>query len=310
MPSATETGYAERDEAAYTSFTALRGRLLGEKGGRFQRNFLMAAKTSDNFVALMDKEVATVEGRAVVLFTKPITEQSFKEMTVDQEQTVYALWRDVPPRIACRVSFWAEVTLQHLREGVMEEAYWLAANGGRNESGEERIDRALAESGERGNKMVDDCVRTILRRMSGLPAARGNRSVFVNCSFGRAWWRERLVARIIDEHPDGEERTALLNVVRASQQYWENLVTMIVSRGSVFGSSKVQDALVNGLAAHLRVDPASPLRNATALAKVLRRFSNIAASRELGILAFEEICGVVDALLKQISHSLAKQEDR
>ena len=61
-----------------------------EVGSR--ENFLMAAKTSDNFVAFMDKEVATVEGRAVVPFTKPITEQSFKEMTVDQEQTVYALW--------------------------------------------------------------------------------------------------------------------------------------------------------------------------------------------------------------------------
>ena len=265
----------------------------------------MAAKAPSDFVAFMDREVATVEGRAVALFTKPITEQSFKEMTIDQEQTVYELWGDVPPRMACRVSFWAEVTIRHLREGVMDEAYWLAANGGRNESGEERIDRALAETGTAGHKMVDDCVRTILRRMSGLPAARGNRSVFVNCSFGRAWWRERMVVRIA-ERQGGEGRAALLNVARASQQYWENLVMMIVSRGSVFGSTVVQDALVNGLAAHLRVDPASPLRNATALAKVLRRFSNIAASRELGVLAFEEICEVVDALLKQMSHSLAK----
>ena len=305
MPATREIAYAERDEAAYTSFTTLRGRLLGDKGSQFQRNFLMAAKTPSDFVEFMDREVPTLEGRAMDLFEKPITEPSFKEMTIDQEQAVYSLWRDIPPRVACRVSFWAEVTIQHLREGAMQEAYWLAANGGRNESGEERIDRALAESGEAGNKMVDDCVRTILRRMSGLPTARGNRSVFVNCSFGRAWWRERLVARIA-KRQGGEGRAALLHVVRASQQYWENLVMMIVSRGSVFGSLVVQDALVNGLAAHIRVDPVSPLRSAAVLTTVLRRFSNIAASRELGILEFKEICEVVDTLLNQVSRSLAK----
>ena len=105
----------------------------------------------------------------------------------------------------------------------------------------------------------------------------------------------------IAKRPDGEERTALLNVVRASQQYWEHLVTMIVSRGSVFGSTVVQDALVNGLAARLRVDPESSLGTADNLKMVLRRFSNIAASRELGVLTFEEIGKIVNALLKQVS---------
>ena len=304
MPAETSVGYAERSEAEYTSFTALRGSLLGEKGSEFQRDFLEAAKDTQAFIELIDDEVSVVKGRPVELFTKPLTEQSFKEMTADQERDAHLLWQDVPPRIACRVSFWAEVTLQHLREGVIRDAYWLAANGRRNEGGEERIDRALAENGEARKKMMDDCVRTILRRMSGLSTARANRSVFVDASFGRAWWRERLVARVA-EREGAEQKSVLSDVVRINQQYWENLVMMIVSRGSVLGSLVVQDAFVNSLAAHVRTEPDSPLRNANSLKIALRRLSNLTASRELGVLSFEEIGRVVRDLLEQVSRSLA-----
>ena len=298
MPVSSE--YAEREEGAYTAFTALRGPLLREKGGSFQHRFLNAAKNVDSFVEFMDDEVSTKAGKQVPILDYPLTEQSFKEMTADQEEAAFSSWCSVPPRVACRVSFWAEVTIRHMRAGVIQEAYWLAANGGRNESGEERIDRALQTEGEAGAKLADDCVRTVLRRMSGLPAARGNRSVFVNPSFGRAWWRERLVQRIA-ARDDSESKWALSKVVRSSQQYWENLVMMIVSRGSVLGSVDVQDAFVNALAKHLRVRGDSPLWSASSLKSVLRRFSNIAASRELGVLQFTEIGDITETLLGRIA---------
>ena len=297
------TEYAERDEAAYTSFTATRGPLLGDKGGEFQRDFLTAAQRPSAFVEFMDEHVPAVTGARVCSFTGALTEQSFKEMTVDQEEDVYDSWRDLTPRVACRVSFWADVTIQHIQVGVLEEASWLAANGGRNESGEERIDRALATQSEEGNRLMDDCARTILRRMSGLPSARGNRSVFVNPSFARAWWRERLVARISAREGVEDQRT-LRDVVRKSQQYWENLTTMIVSRGSVLGSVDVQDAFVNGLAKHLKDTPGSPLNSASSLTTALRRFSNIATSRELGVLDFEEISAIVDGFLHSVAETL------
>ena len=295
-----QTKYSEREEGAYTAFTAIRGRLLGDKGSPFQHKFLTAAKRSDAFIKFMDEEVGASSGESVPTFNYPLTEQSFKEMTADQEEAAFAAWASVPPRVACRVSFWAEVTIQHIRAGVIQESYWLAANGGRNEGGNERIDRALQGEGEAGAKLADECVRTVLRRMSGLPAARGNRSVFVNPSFGQAWWRERLVARIAAR--DGsEDKRAISNAVRSSRQYWENLVNMIVSRGSVLGSVNVQDAFVNALAKHLRVRPDSALRSANSLRAALRRFSNIAASQELGVLEFNEIGDISEALLDQIA---------
>lgn len=293
-------GYSERDEKEYT---LLRQKLLKEKGSKFQQDFLKAVKRREDFLEFMDSEAGATEGDLVEQFAGPLTEQSFKEPTWDQEKSMYEIWSAVPPRTACRVSFWAEVTLQHVKSGAIKEAYWLAGNAGRNETGEERIDRALSSKVNDPNRQIDDCVRTVIRRMSGLPSDRGNRSVFVNSSFGRAWWRERMVARILGRK-GVEDRRALLDVVRSSQQYWENLVTMIVSRGSVLGSVDVQDAFVNSLAKHFKNMPSSPLKTANKLTVALRRLSNVAASRELGILEFEELGTIVDRLLNHVAMEL------
>ena len=286
--------YKELDEARYHQFQR---DLLKVKGDPAQREFLEAVKDNDAFVELIEKGAEASEGEALPEFSGPLTESSFKEPTEDQESMMHDLWKSVSPNTACRVSFWAGVTLEHVRSGKIEEATWLAGNGGLTESGEERIDHGLSLTGEVGNKTVDDCVRTVFRRMSGLPAARGNRTVFVNPTFGRGWWREKIVSRILIRPEDVEDRQSLLEVVRRSQQYWENLVTMIVSRGSVFGSQEVQDSLINSLAKHFREHSDSPLKNASTLNTALRRLSNIAASREIGAMEFDETSIIVDELL-------------
>lgn len=294
----TSITYQELDPDQYYQ---LQRKLLKRKGGDLQREFLEASKDNDSFVAWIESQVPTKEGRRLPTFDGPLTEASFKEPTAGQEAQMYQLWLDAPPRTACRPSFWASVTLQHIREGKIAEATWLAANGGVTETGEERIDRALApKKDEAGNKLVDDCVRTALRRMSGLPAARGNRSVFVDSTFGRGWWRERIVATILQRDDVVADRQSLLEVVRVNQTYWERLVTMIVSRGSVFGADDIQAALINILARRFQGNPNTPLRNTGTLRTALRRFSNLAASREISVLPFPEICSIVDDLLTRV----------
>ena len=290
--------YRELDPDEYSG---LQRSMLREKGSASQREFLEALRDSDEFIYLIEGKVPINDGLILPTFDDALTESSFKDPTEDQEARMYALWHDTPPRTACRVSFWASVTLEHIRAGKISEATWLAANGGITETGEERIDRALSlASDDAGNKAVDDCVRTVFRRMSGLPFARGNRSVFTNPSFGRGWWRERVVAGILERHDPVEERYALLEVVRRNQQYWENLVTMIVSRGSVFGSADVQAALINGLAKHFRLVPNTPLKVASTLDIARKRFSNLAASQEFGALTFSEISEFVDGFLERM----------
>lgn len=298
MTTTASAGYRELDADQYVG---MQKSLLKIKGSTSQREFLAALKDAAEFLDFIENKVQTNDGQTLPIFDGALTEASFKEPTQDQESQMYALWRDTPPRTACRVSFWASVTLEHIRDGKILEATWLAANGGQTETGAERIDRALSlAKDEKGNKNVDDCVRTVFRRMSGLPEARGNRSVFVNPTFGRGWWRERIVASVLERNELAEDRPALLEVVRRSQQYWENLVTMIVSRGSVFGSADVQAALVNSLAKRFRQDPNTRLRAATTLNVALRRLSNLASSRELGVLEFNEINTLVDDLLERV----------
>ncbi len=306
MTNSTSTRYQELDADQYVR---MQNSMLKVKGSDSQHEFLKALKDPAEFVALVENKVQTNDGQTLPIFDDALTESSFKEPTADQEARMYALWRDTPPRTACRVSFWASVTLEHIRAGKIPESTWLAANGGRTETGEERIDRALhLANDEAGNKNVDDCVRTVFLRMSGLPAARGNRSVFVNPTFGRGWWRERIVSAIIERNEAVENRASLLEVVRRNQQYWENLVTMIVSRGSVFGSADTQAALINGLAKRFRQAPNTPLRTAATLDIARRRFSNLAASQEIGVLEFHEINALVDDLLERVEKSIVNRD--
>ena len=303
--SITSLGYRELDPDKYVR---LQRELLKIKGSDRQRDFLESLKDTTAFIAWVESQAPTNEGHALPTFEGPLTESSFKEPTADQEALMYKLWQDTPPRTACRPSFWASVTLEHLREEKIAEATWLAANGRVAESGEERIDRALAtNTDDEGNKTVDYCVRTTFRRMSGLPAARGNRSVFVDSTFGRAWWREKIVAAIQQRNDDVAERKYLLEVVRVSQTYWESLVTMIVSRGSVYGANDIQAALINTLAQHFQANHNTPLRNDATLRTALRRFSNLAASREISVLPFPEICSIVDDLLTRIETTQEKE---
>lgn len=285
-------------------YSELQRDLLKVKGGELQRAFLQTLKDNSEFTAFIENRCPTTEGDNLPTFGGALTEASFKDMPQDQEKRVYELWRDVPPRTASQASFWASVTLEHIREDKIAEATWLAANGNINESGEERIDHALAKSNsDADNRAIDNCVRTALRRMSGLPIARGNRSVFVNPPFGRAYWRERIVQNILDRNDATADRSALLDVVRRSQQYWENLVMLVVSRGSVFGSEDVQAALINTLAIHFQRNPNTPLQTATQVSTIGRRISNIAASRELGALPFPEICDIIADLLKRLENA-------
>ena len=137
-----------------------------------------------------------------------------------------------------------------------------------------------------------------MRNLSGLPEARGNRSVYVDCPFARAWWRQRLVTRVLG-HGDTVPNSAVRYVVRINKGCWERLTTLIVSRNSVFGSDIVQDALVASLAKFLDAEPDSPLRTQQHLGAALRRMSAVTAGRELGILDFAELMDLATELLQQ-----------
>lgn len=276
--------YMEFDDSEYS---ALRLSLIrrSAKGSSVQREFLNRVRVSSEFVAYM-KSAAKIKGDIDLdLLSEPMSESEFKDPPKDTEQRIFAAWQGLTPKTACRPTFWALVTCRHIENGRIESSY-LAANGGTQAGGTERIDAVLKATGPDAPNNIDGCVRAVLRRLGGLPD-RGNRSVYVNCPLARAWWRERLVAESAKGDPELEDAVRL--VVRVSQQYWENLVTFVVSRNSVFGSPAVRNAFVRTLGAELATDPTSPLRSAKELSRACRILSAIQASRELSVMQPDEV---------------------
>lgn len=282
--------YQELDSGLYTKF---RRSLLREKGSERQRAFLQAVRGQDTLVPYIRNEVSTVGSVELPLFESCFSEDEFKDPPMSTEEELYVAWCELTPSIACRTSFWAEVTCRHIEEGRIFHSSCLAANGGSFRGGAERLDRALSDTTAGAPKMVDECVRTVLRRLGGLPEARGNRSVYVNCPFARAWWREKLVERAAGG--DSDLAYSVRRVLRIKQEYWERLVRLTVSRNSVLGSEFVRVALVLALAKRLDDDTVDgSLWTANGLGAVCRVISNIQSSRELGILEPQELSDLMD----------------
>ena len=287
--------YAEFDDGDYTK---LRRRLIRKpaKGTPSQRQFLVAARDTGTFLAYMRDAVGLTDGEELQPLADQMSEAEFSNPPSDTERRLFDAWRELTPRIACRTAFWGRVTIRHIEEGRIESSF-LAADGGGVPTGAQRIDAALSASGPEEVSLVDGCVRTVLRRLSGLPEARGNRSVYVNCPLARAWWRERLVAEVATGEAEGLERQIRAVVHPESQQYWEDLVTFVVSRNSVFGSISVRNVLIWTLAKALDEDPRSRLRTTEALRSVCRGVSAIQASRELSVMPVEDILEMVNEIV-------------
>ena len=283
--------YAELDESAYAR---LRRSLIRKsaRGAGVQRRFLEAVRDTPAFLARLGGAVPVLAGDELDPLADRMSEAEFGNPPSDTERRLFEGWRALTPRIACRSAFWARVTQRHIEAGRIESSF-LAANGGGTVTGAQRIDAALGASGDEAARLLDGCVRTVLRRLGGLPEARGNRSVYVNCPLARAWWRERLVAEVATGEGEGLEREIRAVVHPESQQYWEDLVTFVVSRNSVFGSVDVRSILIRVVARKLADDPRSPVRGTGGLKRVCRTISAIQASRELSVMLEGEVRSIV-----------------
>ena len=261
---------------------------------------LKATRSDQEFLELVRGHIHTEGKERIPIIHEKLTEHQYKDPTKSTEQDMYHAWRDVPPETACRVTFWGEVTLCHIEEGCIQASY-LAANGGSLPGGLERIDKALS-GGEDKDKEIDSCVRTILRRMSGLPEARGNRSVYTNCPLGRAWWREHITEEI--RNTTGATRDDVLSVLRLSQQYWEQIVTLIVSRNSVLGDRNARDVLVWSLSERYKVNKGHQVFEYKNLEKLCRLLGTRCAWQELGVLEINELKEIIDQDISSLTSGI------
>ena len=275
-----------------SEYTRLRKALRRDKGTDLQRDFLVKVRSGDGFLECFET-IGTIGTRDAALLPEPLTEPMFKEPPADTERMLYSSWSTVAPALACRSTFWAAVTLNHVRHGLIDSAF-LAANGGNLSGGAERIDFALNDMTNSGPQRIDNCVRTVLRRLGGLPEVRGNRSVYVDCPFARAWWRERMIEQASAGRDDLAQ--SIRTVFRFSQTYWEKFIDRIVFRNSTFGSENIRSSFVRALAGVLRDHPGSAVAGTEGLQRACRRATAYQGSRELSILADDEL----DELMRSV----------
>ena len=294
------------------SYTALRKRLLCKRNTGARQEFLSVLRSNDDFSRWIQREVAIESGDGLPVLDERLTEAEFERPPEDTERQMFERWGGPPggvsalavgenatcvvPADACRSTFWGCVTLRHVQGGVIDASY-LAVDGSRQSNGGgglNRIERALAG---RDDGTVDAAVRTALRRMSGLPEARGNRSVYVDCPFARGWWRCLLAREASDAIRSAGGTVALRDlsrVMRKSQEYWERLVMLVVSQNSVLGDSVVRTALIWALAEATAGAERKDLGKAEALRSIGRRIGVRAAWQELAVLPLDRLKRLIE----------------
>lgn len=266
--------YREFKDADYTE---LRKRLIKEKGSSFQREFLERVKDSDDYVRWMEEELDVTDEDDFTSLSDVLTEAEYKDPPELIEKHLFDTWKDITPAQACSSAFWGRVTLDHIKNGKIKSSY-LAANGGTLPGGLERIDKVLKGGTD---KEIDDTVRTIIRRMSGLPEARGNRSVYVNCPFARAWWRGYIANEVCDAEDSDVDIKAVIRILRWEQSYWEELISSVVSKNSVLGDTNVRAALIWTLSDLADKKENKSLFTGKGLSKLIKKIGTRAAFQEL-----------------------------
>ncbi|MCY4030734.1 MAG: hypothetical protein OXF05_01300 [Hyphomicrobiales bacterium] len=279
-----------------SDYTHLRKNLLRAKGKRLQREFLEITRNSDTFISWIEQyPVSEDKGASFdLLLTEPLTESDYKEPTKFTEKVLFKRWKNLTPAQASEETFWGYVTLEHIKEGIIQAPY-LAANGGNLPGGLERIDKALKENQE---QTIDTIVRTILRRLGGLPEARGSKSVYANCPFARAWWRGYVTEEICKE--TNADYDKVVKTLTVTSTYWEELIVLIVSRNSVLGDNNVRTALIWALSELVEGKDEDKNKNKKQLFQpkgiriISRQIGIRSAWQELGVFSIEDLKQIME----------------
>ena len=212
----------------------------GARGGLEQREFLrLAAGDGTEFCRLV-KLWGLRQGRTPAVTDIRLSERELLDPPWSTERKVAATWANLPVNLAARPETWTRIHVEMVDQGLMKSSY-LAANGG--ESGKGRIARALNGT---DSQLVDDCVRTVLRRLGGVIEARANRTSFLDCPLARAWWRHRYAT---EAHKCfGCTTIEDLSAALRQRFRWEALVEAMVSKLTVIGDSAIRPAIVQCMA--------------------------------------------------------------
>lgn len=170
---------------------------------------------------------------------RPLTGQEVANPPLETEQRHYSLLEDLPPRLAALPSFWTSYQLEMVRRELIDPADFATPISSTSETGRARLQKAIRRS---KRNLLDQCTRTILRQLGGLPEVRGYVTVFVDCRLSRAWWRGHISCQVAaDMKLDVDSIWAHLRLADAT---WEQLQQHTVRRLTVVGDRNVRSAAI------------------------------------------------------------------
>ena len=193
------------------------------------------------FIAWFDG--IAIDSRSPVLnfrpVSQPLTTHEISNPPLRTEQDNFNILKDLPPRLAALPSFWTSYQVEMVRRGLIDSADLATNISSSTETGRSRLQKAIRRS---KTTLLDNCTRTILRQLGGLPEERGNVSVFVDCRLSRSWWRGHISYQVADDIKVDVE--AVWTFLRLATAPWDELQQYTVRRLTVVGDRNVRSAIV------------------------------------------------------------------
>ena len=218
---------------------------IGKRGTEKQKDFISKAAESpiDFYKEILKWGVDSGEPPPVL--SAKLTEKQYIDPPWNTEVMIADTWSDLTPNLASRPGTWTRIHVELLRAGIIHSNY--LANNPSSESGETRIRAALRRN---SSKEIDDCVRSILRRLGGIPSVRAARTSFIDCPLAKAWWRHQFAKEVYREVKNStlEEFSNVsleeFSEVMRPSAFWENFIESMVSRLTVVGTYQIRVAMV------------------------------------------------------------------
>ena len=237
------------------AFRDFQNAALAEKGGEYQVEILGNARDlcGAEFVSWMEEEIrktlspdAAVESifdgeRDMRIPDQPrkFEQGDFKQLTSTTANILWDAWKDENPGMLCSPSVWGYITSRFIMAERIKPS-WLMSSNSSQSTGEAEIAKALGETGEKRNKVIDGCVRAFLRRLSGIHE-RGTRSLYQDCPIALTWWQRYIADEV--SRDIRIDRGEVFELIR-SPNLWVLLTDKMASKLTVIGDRNVRGGLI------------------------------------------------------------------
>lgn len=282
---------------------ALERKLLGDKGGNVQKEFLKKlvlqgpdfARYLDEEIKILGKEsnISDVAGHekiaaGIVAPKIKLTAADFLKISNKTQLEMYRLWKGVSMDDANSATFWASVNCMLLENEVIPPIY--LAMSSKNPPENEAAAKRLVSTAK--GKMMDTYVRNFLRNFARAKSDRGVRGLYIDNKMASAWWQ----CRIAEEGGRADWATTTLPVIK-DRAVWEPLMEKMSAQVSVLGEVSIRSGIALFLTSDKRLGSYNSTNKKKKFIDLLLHVGAMSAWRALEYMHPEKICQEIKKIM-------------